>query len=163
MIEIQRLKQVLREIEFTADLPEPAIDECAAASKLSDFVAGATIFDEGTVNEFLYVVVDGRVGLDIFVPGRGRVRVLSVGPGEMLAWSALLGNGTMTVSAIALEDTQVLGMPGAQLLDICGKNHEAGFHIMRRMASALAQRLVATRLQLLDLFAEPAGAGPVRS
>lgn len=159
MIEIERLKQLLRQIEFTADLPESAIDECAAVSTLVDFAAGTTIFNEGAANEFLYVVIAGRVGLDISVPGRGRVRVLSVGPGEMLAWSALLGGGTMTVSAIALQETQALALPGARLLGICGENHEAGFQVMRRMACALAQRLVATRLQLLDLFAAPAGAG----
>ena len=162
MIE-KEIKNLLGGSGFTADLPEQALDEFAAVASLANFAAGRMIFEEGAANPFLYVVVQGRVGLDIEVPGRGRVRVLSIGPGEMLAWSALLGGGTMTVSATALQDTQVLAMPGARLIEICRANHEAGFHVMQRMASALAQRLVGTRLQLLDLFAEPATAGPIRS
>lgn len=163
MIEKEAVKTMLGGLHFTADLPEHALDECAALATLADFAAGTLIFDEGSANPFLYVVVHGRVGLDMQVPGRGRVRVLSLGPGEMLAWSALLGGGTMTVSAVALQDTQAVALPGARLREICGANPEAGFHVMQRMASALAQRLVGTRLQLLDLFAEPAGNGPIRS
>jgi CRP-like cAMP-binding protein len=162
MIEKDTLKRLLYRLDFTADLPEHVLDECAALATLADLAAGTTLFEEGACNPFLYVVVRGRVALDIQVPGRGQVRVLSIEPGEMLAWSALLGGGTMTVSAVALEDTQMLALPGAKLLDVCQTNPDAGFQVMRRMADALAQRLVATRLQLLDLFAEPAGNVPFR-
>lgn len=163
MIEKQAVKSLLGELGFTADLPEKVVEELAAVSAVVDFPAGTTIFQEGAKNPFLYVVERGHVGLDMHVPGRGRVRILSVGPGEMLAWSALLGNGVMTVSAVALEDTHAIAASGPKLLELCGRNHEVGYQLMSQMAKSLAQRLVATRLQLLDLFAEPAGAGPVRS
>ena len=39
-------------------------------------------------------------------------------------------------------------------MQLCAANHEFGFHLMQRLASSLSKRLVATRLQLLDLFAE---------
>lgn len=163
MVEKDAIKTLLGRLAFTADLPEQTLDECAAVATVADFASGTTIFKEGAANPFLHVVVHGRVGLDIEVPGRGKVRVLSIESGEMLAWSALLGGGTMTVSARALQDTQMLAIPGAKLLEICQANHEAGFQIMQRMADALARRLFATRLQLLDLFAEPAVAGAIRS
>lgn len=163
MIEKQAITNLLRELGFTADLPERLVEGLAEACAVVDFRAGTTIFQEGEKNPFLYVVERGHVGLDMHVPGRGRVRILSVGPGEMLAWSALLGNGVMTVSAVALEDTQAIAASGPKLLEVCSANHEMGYQLMSRMAKALAQRLVATRLQLLDLFAEPAGAGPFRS
>ena len=163
MIEKQAVKKLLGELGFTAELPEHVVDELAAVSAVVDFPAGTTIFQEGEKNPFLYVVERGHVGLDMYVPGRGRVRILSVGPGEMLAWSALLGQGEMTVSAVTLEDTHAIAASGPKLRELCEANHEVGYQLMRQMAKALAQRLVGTRLQLLDLFAEPAGAGPTRS
>ena len=81
----------MREQSFWADLPEPVLDALAAVSAVTDFSAGSTIFREGAENHFLYILHRGHVGLDMHVPGRGRVRILSLGPGEMLAWSALLG------------------------------------------------------------------------
>jgi CRP-like cAMP-binding protein len=158
MIDKRPLRQVLDELGFAADLPEAVLDELATAAALIDYPAGATIFHEGNENHFLYFVHTGHVGLDMHVPGRGRVRILTLGPGEMLAWSALVGDGRMTVSAIAIDDTQVVAAAAQKLSDICRNNHQVGYELMARMAQALAQRLTATRLQLLDLFADR-GAG----
>ncbi|HVA44805.1 MAG TPA: Crp/Fnr family transcriptional regulator [Pirellulales bacterium] len=155
MMEKQAIDDLLRQLGFTAGLPDPVLDELASVSAVVRFPAGATIFREETKNPFVYVVERGHVGLDMHVPTRGRVRILSVGPGEMLAWSALLGDSVMTVSAVALEDTQAVAICGSTLAKLCSTNHEAGYLLMRRMATSLAQRLTATRLQLLDLFAEP--------
>jgi CRP-like cAMP-binding protein len=166
MIEKQAVKNLLAGLGWSAGLAEEMVEELAAISAVAEFTAftaGATIFREGDPNPFLYLIERGRVGLDMHVPGRGRVRILSVGAGEMLAWSAVLGRGVMTVSAEALEDTRAIAASGPQLLQICGANHELGYQLMQRMAGALAQRLVATRLQLLDLFAEPSSIGPARS
>lgn len=162
-VEKQAAKDVLRELNFAADLPEHVLDGLAAAAAVVEFAAGEAIFQEGVENHFLYVLERGRVGLDMYVPGRGRTRILSVGPGDVLAWSALLGDGVMTVSATALENIRAVVLPGPKMLEVCSANHEIGFCLMRRMAMALAQRLVATRLQLLDLFAAPTSAGPVGS
>ena len=163
MIEKHEVKNLLAGLGWTAGLAAHLVDELAAVSAVVEFPAGATLFREGERNPFLYLVESGRIGLDMHVPSRGRVRILSVGPGEMLAWSALLGGGTMTVSAAALEDTRAIAASGPKLLEVCEENHELGYQLMQRMADALAQRLVATRLQLLDLFAEPASMGPTRS
>lgn len=158
MIDKQPLLQVLKELGFAVDLPGGVFDQLALASALVDYPAGATIFHEGKENHFLYLVHTGHVGLDMHVPGRGRVRILSLGPGEMLAWSALLGDGRMTVAAVAVDDTQVVAVAAHKLNEVCRTDHDVGYELMSHMARALAQRLTATRLQLLDLFAER-GAG----
>jgi CRP-like cAMP-binding protein len=70
----------------------------------------------------------------------------------MLAWSALLGEGRMTATAIAIEDTETIAIDADRLLEICTANPQVGFEVMRRMSLALSKRLLATRLQLLDLY-----------
>lgn len=156
MITTEALKQTLRALGFSADLPEGVLDELAAVSAMVDFPEGATLFQEGAENHFLYVIQTGKVGLDMYVPARGRVRILSVAAGEMLAWSALLGEGRMLATAVALEDTCAVAASAPKLRELCETNSELGSQIMKRMATALSQRLVATRLQLLDLFADSA-------
>ena len=78
------------------------------------------------------------------VPGRGLTRILTVLSGELLAWSALLGDGRMTASAIATEPTQAIAISGRELRQFCQVDHEVGYHAMRQVASALSQRLLAT-------------------
>ena len=52
------------------------------------------------------------------------------------------------------EAVKTVALPGDQLRQLCEAEHEVGYHIMRQLASALSRRLLATRLQLLDLFGE---------
>lgn len=155
----EAIKSMLREQSFWGDLPEAVLDALAAACVVTEHSAGSTIFREGAKHRILYVLHRGHVGLDMHVTGRGRVRILSLGPGEMLAWSALLGDGQMTATATALEDTQLVSVAGQHLAGLCQASPEFGYQLMTRVAGALARRLVATRLQLLDLFWPPVLSG----
>jgi CRP/FNR family cyclic AMP-dependent transcriptional regulator len=146
------LAQVLAKLHFSATLPEEVLTHMASAAGVHKFPAGTALFRENVENHHLLIIVTGRVALDMHVPERGTVRILSLGPGDVLAWSALLAAGRMTTSAVALEDTQVVSISAEELLSACEANHSFGYFLMRQVAFALAERLVATRRQLLDLF-----------
>jgi CRP-like cAMP-binding protein len=155
-VDAQMLANVLGKLRFSAALPDQVLARVAALATLRGFPAGTLLFREGSQNDQLMIVTIGRVALDMQVPGRGDVRILSLGPGDVVAWSALLGGGRMTTSAVALEDTQVVAIRAADALALCQSDSTFGYHLMRQLAQALANRLVATRLQLLDLFADTA-------
>lgn len=154
------LRPCLDELRFTADLPAAMLDRLAEIASLQRFAAGAVLFREGAHHESLYLLCSGRVAIEMRVPGRGNVRIMSLGPGDVVGWSALLGGGPMTASAVALEPCEVLAIPGAELAALCASDHELGHALMRQMATALSRRLVATRLQLLDLFEETCAERP---
>ena len=162
-MERQVLAQVLGKLRFSAPLPEAALDRLVSFATLCGFPAGTTIFREGDRNDRLLIITVGRVALDMSVPARGDTRILTLGPGDLVAWSALLGDGRMTTSAVALEDTQVVAISAQEVLSACGVNHDFGYSLMRRVADALAERLQATRLQLLDLFADSAPVIPLET
>jgi CRP-like cAMP-binding protein len=143
----------LRTLRFCAEWPAAVLAEVAAISRVVTFPANSVIFREGQENHDVYVISKGQVGLDMSVPARGSVRILTLSNGELLAWSALLGK-QMTATAIAVGETRALAIPADRLLAICDANHEIGYVVMRRLAWALSRRLVATRLQMLDLFAQ---------
>jgi CRP-like cAMP-binding protein len=152
----QALRERLSAIAFSAELPDDVVDEIIAAAAPASFPRGTVIFREGSTDRNLYLLMSGRVALEMLVPAQGPVRLLSLGPGDMLAWSALLGEGRMTATAIAVEDTEAIAISAERLLEICQLNAQVGYELMRRMALALSKRLLATRLQLLDLFSAEA-------
>lgn len=156
-MERAELELALQSLSFSADLPATVLSELAAVANVARFPAGSRIFAEGSENHVLYLVCSGRVALDMNVPGRNAVRVLSLGPGDLLAWSALLGQGQMTTTATSLADTELIGADAQKLLQICEQRPEVGYPLMHRVALALSKRLVATRLQMLDLFSYPGG------
>jgi CRP/FNR family transcriptional regulator, cyclic AMP receptor protein len=151
-MEKQVLAQLLRQLHFSATLPDSVLDHLASSAKVLVFPAHSQLFCEGAKNDQLMIVCSGRVALDLHVPGQGNVRILTMGPGELLAWSALLAEGRMTTSATALDDTKVVSISTAELTAACDTDHSFGYFLMRQMAVALAERLTATRGQLIDLL-----------
>jgi CRP-like cAMP-binding protein len=150
------LNQLLSGLRFSASLPDDLLAELAPSAVVCDYSPGEILFREGSSNPWLMIIARGRVTLAMHVPGRVESPILSLGPGDMLAWSALLGAGRMTTSATAAEDTQIAAIPSDTVLAACDQNPQFGYRFMRQLALSLAERLVATRLQLLDLFGEPA-------
>ena len=117
---------------------------------------GAILFREGGPADAIWVVCSGSLALDIQVPSRGAVPVLTLGPRDMLGWSALVGDGAMTTTATVTADAQLLRLPAGKLRTLCDSDHTLGYAVMGNLARALANRLRGTRLQLLDLYAESA-------
>lgn len=152
----ERLLSQIRNLRFTADLPESVVAELAGYAIEEDVASGTRIFREGSDFEKMFVIISGRVLLDMHVPSRGNVTMLSLGPGDMVGWSAVVSDTAMTASATAAADTHLLSFDGPALRELCERNHEFGHRFYRQMASALSRRLVATRLQLLDLFGDDA-------
>lgn len=115
---------------------------------------GTILFREGEIEDDFFVISTGYVQLSMHVPGRGDVPFLTTGPGELVGWSGLLGEGRMTATATALEETTLIAMSGQKLRDLCSSEQDLGYILLKRVAQVLSQRLLSTRLQLLDLFAE---------
>lgn len=139
--------------EFLRGIPGESLARLAQLARSCTYPSGAVLFVEGNVHSQFHIVAEGHVRLDMLVPRRGRIPILTAGPGDVLAWSALVGNSVMTSSAVALEAVKTVALPGDDLKRLCETEHEVGYHVMRQLASALSHRLLATRLQLLDLFA----------
>lgn len=150
----QSVSQLLRDAGLFADLDDADLAKVAGIASVEDRAAGATIFKEGGRNSNLYFVIAGAAALEMHVPRRGTKRILTIGPGQLLAWSALLGDGTMTASAIAQQDLRLVAIPADPLRKLSDADHDIGYSVMRQTANSLSRRLLATRLQLLDLFAE---------
>lgn len=145
---------ILRSATLLQGISESHLQKLAASAVARHYSAGTTLFQENAAHPAFYLVVEGSVALDIHIPRQSPRRVMSVGRGEILAWSAILGNGVMTTSAITTFPTSVIAWPAQKLLALCQSDHEIGFLVMQRIAQALSRRLTATRLQLLDMLAE---------
>jgi CRP/FNR family transcriptional regulator, cyclic AMP receptor protein len=154
MTEPRSVLDVLLSLKMLQGISEAHVRKLSVIASLEAWAAGEVLFSQSSHNDRFYLVVRGLVALDMTVPRRAPVRVLTVGPGEILAWSALLGSGTMTTAAVVVQDAMLVALPGQPLRALCQSDHEVGYLVMERVAQALSRRLLATRLQLLDVFAE---------
>ena len=147
------LMKMLAETRFAEGIPGDHLQCLSRVSRLLRVPAGARLFREGDVEDEVFVITAGHIRLSMNVPGRGDVAFLTTGPGELVGWSGLVADGRMTATATAVEDTTLIAMSGEKLRDLCSREQVLGYVLMQRVAQVLSQRLLSTRLQLLDLFA----------
>jgi CRP/FNR family cyclic AMP-dependent transcriptional regulator len=143
---------ILQRLTFTRDLGPADLQGLAEIAKPVSWQAGQAIFREGDRDDFLYLVVEGQAALEINVPPRGRVRILTVGPGEVFGWSSVYYQKPKTAGAAALEATQGLALDAARLRERSETDPRFGYWLARRLLEVVSERLKATRLQLLDVF-----------
>ena len=149
--------EALQAMEFTQGMEPRHIVILASIGAEQMFDEGDIIFHEGDKSDLLYLVQEGRVALYIRVPGRGNVTILSIEPGRLLGWSSLFPPHHKTAGARAMVSTRVIALNAPHLLQLCRRDPKLGYAVMQRVAEAITSRLVATRLQLLGIFAPAAG------
>ena len=145
---------VLTETPLGRGLSPDDLAQVAAIAELTQVWPPAVLFQEGARHEFLYLVVQGLIGLEMCLPRRGCTRILTVGAGEFVGWSALLGEGRMTTRATVVEPATLVTLSGPRLKTLCESDHDIGYAVMQQVAIGLSYRLLATRLQMLDVFGE---------
>ena len=146
------LVDVLRGVEFFEGIDEAYLEQFASIAEIVEYDAGQQIFRSGEPAEDVYLVTSGSVSLEICASGVGCRRILTIDEGEMLGWSPVLQQPRLTATARTLAPTRTVRIPASQLLTICEHNTRFGYEFMRRVALALARRLKAARLQLLDVY-----------
>lgn len=147
---------LLHSIPLFGDLAPEHQASISRLSHLCNYKKGEEIFHEGDLPEFLYVVLEGRVALEMHVPNRGRLRILTVEPFDVLGWSSMVDVfRKRTVSGRAVAPVKLLAIDAMKLHQACQDDSRLGYVIMHQVANVIAGRLVATRIQLLDMFANP--------
>jgi CRP-like cAMP-binding protein len=118
------------------------------------FQPGQFIFREGEAANQFYIVREGKVAIETYSPVKGPIPIHTRQKGEVLGWSWLVPPYRWHFDARALELTRAIALDGKCLRGKCEDDHDFGFEIMKRFALVIAERLEATRLQLLDVYGD---------
>jgi len=147
------LKERLRTNPWFERLSDEHYEKMVSIATIVKWPAGKDIFREGDEDLYLYLILKGRVAIDISYPTRGRVRILTLNEDEIFGWSAVLPVVKIkTAGAHTILDTEAVAFDADALREICEQDHELGFLVYRRLTNVIAGRLSATRMQLLDMY-----------
>jgi CRP/FNR family transcriptional regulator, cyclic AMP receptor protein len=142
---------LLQRHPFVEEFQPAHIEMLTSMAKEVDFARDQVIFHEGDECHEFYLIVAGRVALEIEAPDQ-TFRVQTLSAGDELGWSAILMGRGKHFQARALEHTKALAFDGGALLEACRKDTSFGFALMYRMLGVVSERLQGTRLQVLDMY-----------
>jgi len=150
---METLERIIAEHPFFVGLESYYSNLLTGCASNVRFDTGIYIFKEGEeANEF-YLIRSGKVALEIFAPQRKPIILATLSQGEILGWSWLLPPYQWRFHAHAVEPVRAIALDGKCLRTKCEQNHDLGYEILKRFAQIMEQRLEATRLQLLDVYA----------
>ena len=120
------------------------------------FTAGERLFDEGGIADRFWLIEDGSIALDMRVPGRGDQIIETMGAGSVLGWSWLHPPYRWHFGAAARVDTTAIEFEAPSVRRRCDADPAFGYAALGLFTPVITERLQATRLRLLDLYATPA-------
>ncbi|MFG2881253.1 Crp/Fnr family transcriptional regulator [Streptomyces sp. NPDC048297] len=122
------------------------------------FEAGTRLFEEGRRADRFWIVRTGTVALDLRVPGRRPAVIESLGHGELVGWSWHFPPRLWQLGAEAMSPVRAWEFDADAVGELCARDPAFGRAVAVWVGRVVAQRLHASRIRLLDLYA-PYGSG----
>jgi len=155
MLNQEVLTATLKKIPWFLDLSPTSLKSLADLAGISTFQANHLIFKEGEQDPYLYVILEGKVCLESYVPGYGSLPYCTVESLDAIGCSSLTPVVRQkTSTARALEKTTSLTFQADSLMALCESDCDLGYVIMRRLANIVASRMLNHRLLLLRLISD---------
>jgi len=152
---MQMLKTILAEHPFFKGLDQSYLNVIVGCAGNVRFDSGDYILRQGEEADHFYLIRQGRVVLEaVSAPGQKPITIQTIGEGDVLGWSWLFPPYRWHLDARAVAPTEGIALHGKFIRTRCEADHDLGYELMKRFAYLFGQRLQATELQLLDLYAE---------
>ncbi|MGI9610330.1 MAG: Crp/Fnr family transcriptional regulator [Acidimicrobiia bacterium] len=146
-----RARRLLESHQFSRGLDPDEIAVLAESATLSDFDAGAVIFEAGDTADTFYLVRSGLVALRVDTGGTVPRTIQQIAEGSALGWSWLFEPYIWQFSAAAITPVRTISIDAPQLRASFEANPACGYHVLERVSHIMAERLNATRHQVLNL------------
>jgi CRP-like cAMP-binding protein len=137
---------------FTRPLPEEYRARLVRHARLQTFDDGALLCREGEPADSLYLLVSGRVSMQMHVPGRGCVVIDTADQCDTAGWSWLVPPYRWFFDARAVGEVLVVTVEASELRRMCEDDPSLGYLVLQQVSGVMLHRLQAARVRLADLY-----------
>lgn len=145
--------QEIQNIPWFNELSSTQVEKLAEIARIESVDPGEELFKEGDRPDTLYVVLDGEIVLENYIPSVGKHFLAKAEPLDVVGWSSLTPVVRQrSVTARVCQPSRVLAIQGEALFHLCETDHDLGFLVMRRVSNIVASHYLNSRLHLYDLI-----------
>lgn len=153
MVKNREIIEALKTIPIFLDLKAFQLSRLATVASIAELDAGIKLISEGDPLDFTYILLEGDMVVEVFVPTYGNVVTSHLGPLDICGWSALTPvvrqrTGTVTSTTYC----RLVKLDSRQLIPMCEEDHDIGFCVYKRLSNVAARTFLTTRLQLMNLI-----------
>jgi CRP/FNR family transcriptional regulator, cyclic AMP receptor protein len=140
---------------FVADMPTTWLQRLSVHAAPILRPNGRRLFRADGVADKFWLVCAGDVALDFHVPGRGDVVIEHVRTGGVVGWSWQFAPYQWTLGGVVADELHALQFNAPGVRNLIGEDPELGRDLTLRFSRVLAERLLAARHRLIELYAYP--------
>lgn len=137
MIPLEELKKIY----LLGRLTDPMLEKVRPILEIQRFEDRQVIFREGDTAKDFYMLLSGKVLLEVQASEAMMIALGSIKPGYSFGWSALLPGSSYTAYAISAESSEVIVTPGKEFLRLLNEDHTMGYLVMEGVVRILKRRL----------------------
>ena len=138
----RNLYQLIAQQPLFKGLNPSQLEVLAGLAMEMQFTPGEYIFRRLDPANRFYVILEGKVELELASPRDGVDPIQTIGPGDYLGWSWLFEPYSFYVSAKAIESTRGIFFYGTMLRQYCEDDHDLGYELVKRIAGAALKRFI---------------------
>jgi CRP-like cAMP-binding protein len=146
------LSATIAEHPFMHGLDAKFIQLVSNKATQRNYERGDMLFKEGETADKFFLVLAGKIALELAPPEKDRLTIETIGEGEVVGWSWMVAPYRWTFDARALKNTQVIAMDAELLRKALEDDPKNGYDFLLRLLPVIGNRLENTRLQLMDVY-----------
>jgi CRP-like cAMP-binding protein len=139
--EVEKVLANLKKVKLLAGLDNQTIEQLASITEIRSFRAGQQVYAEGEADAALFVIISGRIRIDKQVEAEHQQTLQQIREGEMLGAISFVLGGEHSVSAQALDDSELLMIRRTEFDKLAARSPAIAYKVMLRLAGQLATLL----------------------
>jgi CRP-like cAMP-binding protein len=143
--------ETLRATRLAAELSEEQCRVLANLVTLRDLKQGEVLAQEGTVDNHLYVVVSGALGVIKQAGTPDALTINTLSAGDFVGEMGFMDGSELYASKVALSDCRVLGLEREKLESLLDSHPQIVYRVMRaiiRVVHQITRRLSMQQVEL---------------
>jgi CRP-like cAMP-binding protein len=152
---MKSIEELLAGHRFCKDMPPAMIAALAKQGTFHQERAGRFAVHEGDPAGLL-LILRGKLRVETHGPGRPATMLETLAAGDAFGSSWVFPPHRWIFDVQAIEDAEFVSFEGEALRQLVDTDVQLGNALLKRLVRMLTERLRATRLQLTDVYRQPA-------
>jgi CRP-like cAMP-binding protein len=145
-------KDILKEIQFLADLPDAVIEKIASIAKLETHEQDDILFHQGQDLTHLYMLISGKVHFTVSSASGKALTLDKIFEGRTFGVFALLEESSSAYSAICAEKSTIVSISAKEMKQLFEEDFKLGHILMLKVVRLFKKRMeMHTRQFLMSL------------
>lgn len=128
---------VLERVELFKPIPRAGLERLVERGVHRRFAVGETLMRQGETSQTMYVILEGRVRVDRWLPDERQVKLAELGAGDVVGEMGLLDSAPRSATVTAIEDTQALEIHATVLAIVLIENPAVSAALLRILSRRL--------------------------